>query len=227
MRALTAAACWLIALAAAGCSTPPPPPPLVVDASGADRERLFRVGGTLAWANATLCSRTIGVIELPAAGGKPASKRCAITIRLLDRPGIGVAAEGNELWVSTGMLRFARDDGELATVLAHRLAHLLASYPNDAPPLLSRVGLGGTAAPEPVFDPASERAADRLSLFLLANADVEPAIALRFWQRLATLPPDGSDWLLRHPVTHARLEAIAGVVTEIKMLRDAHQALVP
>jgi predicted Zn-dependent protease len=43
------------------------------------------------------------------------------------------ATRGNYVFVWTGMLRTAPDDGELATVLAHELGHLLANHTKPTP----------------------------------------------------------------------------------------------
>jgi predicted Zn-dependent protease len=43
------------------------------------------------------------------------------------------ATRGNYVFVWTGMLRAAPDDGELATVLAHELGHLLANHTKPTP----------------------------------------------------------------------------------------------
>jgi predicted Zn-dependent protease len=155
--------------------------------------------------------------------GQPAKRRCRVTIEVVPRAGVGAAADGATLLISTGMLEFVRNDDELAVVIAHRLAHMIADWPKTQPLLSS----GPPHVPEPVFDAARERIADRTSLFLLARADIDPAVAVRFWQRMAGLPAGANDWLVRHPVTRDRLEAMAGIVTEIGMLRDAKQALLP
>jgi predicted Zn-dependent protease len=43
------------------------------------------------------------------------------------------ATKGNYVFVWTGMLREARSDGELATVIAHELGHLLAGHTQPTP----------------------------------------------------------------------------------------------
>ncbi|HUA54681.1 MAG TPA: M48 family metalloprotease [Candidatus Sulfotelmatobacter sp.] len=229
-----AATALLLTGLVAACQTPPPPPPLVADASGADRARLERVGGALVIGAADLCKGTIGTrTHADTSGGKskgPLPAECAITFREVPRDGVGVAAIGDEILVSAGMLRFARDDSDLAVVLAHRMAHLIAEHaarPGFGARLRDAVGFGPGPAPEPVYDAAHEYAADRVSLFLLARADFDPAAAPRFWRRMASLPPDADDWLIRHPITPERIERMDGIVAEIAVLRRAKQALVP
>jgi Zn-dependent protease with chaperone function len=226
---------WLAAalsIVVAGCQTPPPPPPLVADASGADRARLERIGGALATAAADLCKGTVGTrTNIETSSGKSTTRvQCAITFREVPRDGVGVAAVDDEILVSAGMMRFARDDTDLAVVLAHRVAHLIAEYPGRprfGARVRDAVGLGSGPGPEPVYDAPREYAADRVSLFLLARADFDPADAPRFWRRMASLPPNASDWLIRHPVSGERIERMEAIVAEITVLRGAKQALVP
>jgi Zn-dependent protease with chaperone function len=220
-----------LALLVAGCSTPAPLPPLVADAGGADRARLERIADALATDNAELCTGSVGTLKRPDPA-KPKSPReqCKITFRLVPRPGVGAAGDGDAILLSAGMLGFVRDDDELATVMAHRMAHRLVEPPAPQPFLTrlgSDLGVADGRVPEPVFDPASERAADRVSLFLLARADRDPAAAVRFWQRMATLPPGANDWLARHAISAERIEAMTAITTEIAMLRAAGQPLKP
>lgn len=215
------------ALALGGCSTTNPPPPLVSGASGAAAIRLITLGDRLTTAAAPLCRASLGLVDVAAVAGQPAKQRCKVMIELVPHPGIGAAADGATLMISAGMLGFVRNDDELAAVIAHRLAHQIADWPPASTEPLVSLSPWPPRQPEPVFDPARERAADRISLFVLARAGIDPAVAVAFWRRLQSLPPDANDWLMRHPVTPARLEAMAGIVTEIGLLREAHQALLP
>lgn len=225
---------WLAAalsLTAAGCQAPPPEPPLVSDASGTERARLERIGGALVAGAAELCKGTVGIRRRPDPNRKGAMRdECAITFREVARDGIGAAAIDNEILVSGGMMHFAQDDSDLAVVLAHRMAHLIAEHPGRprfAARVRDAVGLGAGPAPEPVYDPAREYTADRVSLFLLARADLDPAAAPRFWRRLASLRPDATDWSIRHPISAERIERMDAIVAEITVLRGAQQPLVP
>jgi hypothetical protein len=221
----------VLALLVAGCSTPTPQPPLVADAGGRDRTRLARIADALVTDNEGLCADSVGTIERPdPAKPKSSYRQCKITFRLVPRAGVGAAADGSEILLSTGLLGFVQDDDELAAVMAHRMAHLLIERA-EPQPFLARlgnaVGVLGERVPEPVFDAAQERAADRVSVFLLARADIDPAVALRFWRRMATLPPGANDWLVRHAISADRIEAMTAIAAEIAALRAARQRLVP
>jgi len=110
------------------------------------------------------------------------------------------------------------------------MAHLIAEHPGRprfGARVRDAVGLGPGPEPEPVYDAPREYAADRVSLFLLARAGLDPADAPRLWRRMASLPPTASDWQIRHPVSGERIERMEAIVAEITVLRRAQQALVP
>jgi len=77
------------------------------------------------------------------------------------------AAQG---FVTTGFVRFAADDDELAAAIAHEIAHRAIG------------GLPGTY-------PEAELRADALSLEILRRAGRDPAAALRLWERFAVEKP--------------------------------------
>jgi Zn-dependent protease with chaperone function len=228
-----------VLLVVAGCATPVAKPGTVVDASGDALTRIQRVGAALAMENAALCEKTIGVVALVTAGkfappypGAPdrRPRECRVGFRLMPTDIIGAIADGPEIILTSGLLRFARDDGELATIIAHRMGHMIAEH-DPAPSRLVRLGaalgIQPARAPEPVFDAARELAADRISLFLLARAKFDPAVAIRFWRRVAAIPPGGNDWLQRHPVSAERIERMEDVAVEIETLRKLDQPIEP
>ncbi len=77
------------------------------------------------------------------------------------------ATRGNYLFVWTGMLRVARRDGELATVLAHELGHLLANHTQptaaeEASEIMARTSgriAGGILSMDPYYGPLAQLAA--------------------------------------------------------------------
>jgi hypothetical protein len=225
---------WLacaIAVLVAGCSTPAAPPPLVAGASGADRVRIASIADRLVTANVELCAPRIGTVKRPGPiKGSVSREQCDVTFQVVPDAGVGAAADGSVILLSAGMLAFVRDDDELAVVMAHRLAHRLDDS-RVRPPFATRlgdaVGLPLGPASEPVYDAAREAAADRMTLFLLARTDRDPAVAVRFWLRMASLPAGANDWLVRHAVSARRLDALTAIASEIAMLRAAEQPLEP
>ncbi len=82
-------------------------------------------------------------------------------------------ADGDRVRITSGLMEFATDDSQLAAVVAHELAHNLLGHPAK----LATIGKGkATAIRE------TENEADRLSVWLLANAGYDPQAAVSFWR---------------------------------------------
>lgn len=131
-----------------------------------------------------------------------ASPGCASAFRV-ERGGTQAAANGTLVRVTLRLAQSVTDDPELAAVLAHELAHNILRH---------RERLGRDRAASRVR--RTELEADRLSVWLLADAGYDPAAAVRFWNRhkrplvrAATHPP--------------REERIAAIETEIAAMRAA------
>lgn len=128
------------------------------------------------------------------------------------------ATRGNHIFVWSGMLDFADTEEELATVLAHEIAHVLAGHTDPDPNETIRqllIGVGATAAGIAVATAAGgaagqvtsaltqelgsgflvnpysrdrEAEADHIGLFLMADAKYDPQGALKFWDKASKNP---------------------------------------
>jgi beta-barrel assembly-enhancing protease len=85
---------------------------------------------------------------------------------------LDAGADGDGVRVTEGLMVFARDDHDLAAAVAHELAHNLLGHRERLK------ANGGTKALL-----ATEIEADRLSVWLMANAGYDPKAALRFAER--------------------------------------------
>lgn len=148
------------------------------------------------------------------------------------------ATRGNFIFVWTGMLKTVRSEDELATVLSHEFAHVLAGHTEENPTVEATSILAGVAgsvvrevaayrglgalgqlaellvsesikaiAVNPMLR-EKELDADRIGLFLMADAGYDPREAIEFWRR-ATSDPDfsgsGIQFISTHPSTEDRL----------------------
>jgi hypothetical protein len=126
-------------------------------------------------------------------------------------------ARGDHFYVTSGYIRFAQTDDELALVVAHEIAHRLAGM---------RVVPG----------PQVEVRADRLGLYLAARAGYDIAVAPEFWDRVALEQP----WSLSEDVEHygwtrvpphgympSRAAAVRRVVDEIEEKIERGLPLLP
>ena len=117
---------------------------------------------------------------------------------------------GGKIVVYEGLMRFARTDDELATVMSHEVAHAVAKHANErmSQSLLRQYGAGildlslggksvavrqaanavyGIGSQMLVMLPYSrshEYEADQIGLYLMALAGYNPSSALSFWQKM-------------------------------------------
>ena len=140
------------------------------------------------------------------------------------------ALPGAKVGVNTGIFKVARDQDELATVIAHEIGHVISNHHNEritrtqtaqgglmvAQVLAAMAGinpdavgqLGGTAAQLVLlrFSREQESEADVVGQQLMARAGFDPRKAVNLWQNMiaagSARPPQ---WLSTHPDPQARL----------------------
>lgn len=83
-------------------------------------------------------------------------------------------ADGERVRVTSGLIAYVLDDDELAAVVAHEMAHNLLDH---------RARIDATKKGKTAVVRATEEEADRLSVWLMANAGYDPAAAVTFWER--------------------------------------------
>jgi beta-barrel assembly-enhancing protease len=86
---------------------------------------------------------------------------------------LDAGADGEKVRVTSGLMLFVDTDNELAAVVAHELSHNLLRH-------RQRLKAANRLSGETL---ATEIEADRLSVWLMANAGYEPTAALRFAER--------------------------------------------
>lgn len=152
------------------------------------------------------------------------------------------ALPGGKVYVNTGMVDFAKSDAELATVIAHEIAHVIARHGAERMSRVMMAQIGGSAlagalniqtpATRQAFDSAyglatnvgvilphsrsQELEADRIGLILMAKAGYNPSAALDFWSRMMSAK-EGSgtpSFLSTHPTDETRLREIRSLIPE-------------
>ncbi|WP_245587874.1 M48 family metallopeptidase [Desulfovibrio inopinatus] len=142
------------------------------------------------------------------------------------------ALPGGKVYVYEGMFKYARTENQLATVMAHEIAHVIARHGVER--MSSQMALslggdlaglmvsGGDAAAFNTFQQlygfgsqvavglphsrSQESEADRIGLILMAKAGYDPRSALSFWQNM--LYTDTSQlpfFLSTHPTDEERI----------------------
>lgn len=182
--------------------------------------------------------------------GLPAQQRsCYYYFVLSSNRDINAAADGTNIIIPMGMMRFVAGDDELAHVMAHELTHNLMRH-HDAKTTNALVGAvfgavldaavvsqGGGAnngfanAGRDIgaisYSPSFEREADYMGAYIAARAGYDTRRASDFWRRLSYQAPDGANGGLTHPANAERFIALNKTVTEIKYKRKQRLPLVP
>ena len=167
---------------------------------------------------------------------------CNLPAYLTGNERIYAETDGKRIYVSEGMLRFTRDDNELAREVAHEMGHDIKHHlagrrlkrPEGrtaglALDVLTEAGqtddsteLPATAAAlsDPVNDEQLgrnlETEADYISLYMMALSGFDISHAPDFWRRVATLRPNDIAESFTHPSTAQRFIAMDAAVQEIR-----------
>lgn len=151
---------------------------------------------------------------------------CASRVQLLPSPRIEARADGTNLSVTAGLLRYVRDDDELALALAHEMAHNALGHRVllDSQRVRPRRAARGADAAK-VLD--TERAADRLAYYLMARAGYDIGVVPGFWKRLYQGPARDELGPSTHPDSAARIADAELVSAEILRKRRLGELLSP
>jgi len=130
---------------------------------------------------------------------------------------------GGKVVVYTGLLGVAKNDDQLAVVLAHEVAHALAHHSSERLAREQDNGLFGIFRALK-YERMQEEEADHIGLFLMTFADYNPEEAVHFWERMSQatehqgrLPEILSD----HPSDAHRIEAMRRWVPAARAARKA------
>ncbi len=118
----------------------------------------------------------------------------------------------NVIGVTTGLLRFAATDDELAIVIGHELGHHIFFHQPG----------GGRGR-------SLEAASDYLGLYLAARAGFDISSTVEFWERLSLRTKHGLTFHVRnsHPSSRARTIALEATIREIQGKLERGEPLDP
>ncbi len=179
-----------------------------------------------------IISRTLTPVEI-----------CSYPVRLVNSDARNAYADGEAIYITTGMMRFAENDKELQLVIAHELAHnseshidkkktnmwigtffdvLAAGYGID-----TQSGFAKMGAAQHGQD--FEREADYVGMYMLARAGIDAKETAYFWRRMAAESPANArqNYNSTHPSTPERFTNIEASYQEIERKKQAGQELLP
>lgn len=141
---------------------------------------------------------------------------CDIPLHLAPGRAVNAWSVGRSVRFSGGMVRFAHDDGELALVIAHEVAHIVLEHNGNVLNYLNYTA-----------DPGHfEAEADYVGLYLVARAGYDPHAGLALLRRMALSFPHMND-TQTHLATRARFDYLRRALEEMKAKRRDGKPLLP
>mgnify|MGYP002780861282 CR=1 FL=1 len=163
------------------------------------------------------------------------------------------ALPGGKMGVNTGMWKVAKTQDELAAVLAHEVAHVLARHaaervsqqmaagvaleaaqaysgartsPENTRMLMGALGLGAQLGVMLPFSRLHETEADVLGQRIMAEAGFDPEGAVRLWQAMIAGSASGrtAQVLSTHPDPQNRIAALQARVAELRPVAEQARA---
>lgn len=149
---------------------------------------------------------------------------------------------GGKVVVFTGILKIAQNDDQLATVIAHEIAHALARHGAERVSLskvksgIGMVGsiiLGSIGSPygnifNQTYDLTSqygvmlpfsrehEKEADEIGIILMHKAGYDINEAINFWQNMSKDKKSSTEFFSTHPSSETRIREIKEIIKRIE-----------
>jgi predicted Zn-dependent protease len=158
------------------------------------------------------------------------------------------ALPGGKIAVLAGLLQVARTQDQLAAVVGHELAHVLARHgaerltqqklaetgrlaigiaigdmdPAAQGAILGALGLGAQFGVLMPFSRIHESEADRIGLILMARACFDPSAAVEVWANMGRQAGEGPpEFMSTHPSHGSRMEALTGALEDARAEQEA------
>jgi predicted Zn-dependent protease len=168
---------------------------------------------------------------------------CAYPVALIQDDSLNAFADGNAIYITQGMYRFAQADEELQLIIAHELAHNAEGHIDrkrgnallggivDVVAAAYGVDTGGafSNATSRLYSQDFEREADYVGMYMLGRAGVATFEAANFWRRMAAEYPASirGYYGSTHPASAERWTNIDAAHAEIGRKLEAGSTLLP
>lgn len=155
------------------------------------------------------------------------------------------ALPGGKIGVHTGLLRVAENTSQLATVIGHEIAHVLADHGNERltqqlgvqagmmlvglfteseiaeDQIQQALGIGAQLGLTLPFSRAHEEEADLMGLKIMARAGFQPEESVRLWQNMADASgAQPLEFLSTHPNHDSRIAALRSQLEEARSVSE-------
>ena len=150
-----------------------------------------------------------------------ADEICRYNVRLRSSSAINAYADGRNITMTSGMVKFVESDDELAMIVGHELAHNTMGHIRKI--VTNRI-LSGNATR---YTRPFESEADYVGLYYQVRAGYSPDKVEDFWRRLATINPKNVARAKSHPAFPDRFLRLAAARDEIKAKQAAQELLLP
>ncbi len=168
-------------------------------------------------------------------------KICKHRIFLDQSDSLNAYADGRNIYITQGMLRFIEEDKELQMVIAHELAHnieghvqkksnnyILGSIVDLAASSagVNTRGMFGTIGAQ-MYSQDFEREADYVGMYILVNSGIERKGVANFWRRMSVEHPGSISYASSHPSSSERWVNIEAINKEINDKASKSIPLIP
>lgn len=159
------------------------------------------------------------------------------------------ALPGGKVGFYTGIFKFFDNDDELAVVMGHEVAHVVAQHGNQRVSrqlLITGVGVGlglavsgkdektraailtgygvgselGVALP---FSRTEESEADHIGIIYMAQAGYDPRASINFWQKMAAEGASVPEFLSTHPSGETRIRLLRERIPEVMPIYERNK----
>jgi predicted Zn-dependent protease len=158
------------------------------------------------------------------------------------------ALPGRKIGVYEGLLKYAQNQHQLAAVMGHELAHVIAEHGNervssqlaanagmsiaaivlgstesDNSMLMAGLGLGVQYGVLMPFSRSHESEADLIGLDLMAKSGFDPRESVTLWQNMSKAGGSGPEFLSTHPSGDTRIKDLTGRMSKAMTLYNNAQ----
>lgn len=158
------------------------------------------------------------------------------------------AMPGGKVAVYTGLFKIAKTDADLAVVIGHEIAHVVARHASERVSqqilvaggtlavaagtadmdssnrrlILAGVGMGTAVGILLPYSRLHESEADAIGILYAAEAGYDPRVAISFWQRMAAEKSDSPpEFLSTHPSDATRVRKLHSLMPEAVAIYEA------